>query len=106
WDVLVREAKEGLRAVPGRGIGYGALRYLTDAFEEFVSPRVSFNYLGHFDGTAYGSDSEGPLLRDAGFLQDGDTSPLDGPAYALDVVARVVGGRLVVEFGSVPGVFS
>ncbi|MBT2417102.1 amino acid adenylation domain-containing protein, partial [Streptomyces sp. ISL-24] len=107
WDVLVREAKEGLRAVPGRGIGYGALRYLADpAPVQDLHPQVSFNYLGQFDGTAYGSDAHGTLLREAGFLQDGDTSPLDGRAYALDVVARVVGGRLVVEFGSVPGVFA
>ncbi|TRV71682.1 amino acid adenylation domain-containing protein, partial [Streptomyces sp. 130] len=108
WDVLVREAKEGLRAVPGRGIGYGALRHLADpdfvadTLGDPVRPQVSFNYLGHFDGMT----ADSALYRAMLPHPRGEHSPLDGPAYALDVVARVVGGRLVVEFGSVPGVFS
>ncbi|MFC7447922.1 amino acid adenylation domain-containing protein [Rhodococcus daqingensis] len=47
--VAVKAVKEQLRAVPGNGIGYGALRYLTPAGAELsgtVAPQVLFNYLG------------------------------------------------------------
>src|SRR6185295_10843687 len=39
--------KEQIRAVPGRGLGYGALRYLTGTAPAVDAP-VSFNYLGQF----------------------------------------------------------
>ena len=50
-------AKERLRNVPGRGIGYGLLRYLGNpeaagllaAAPEAPAAEISFNYLGRFD---------------------------------------------------------
>ncbi|WP_037178410.1 non-ribosomal peptide synthetase [Rhodococcus sp. UNC363MFTsu5.1] len=45
----VKAVKEQLRAVPGNGIGYGALRYLSSSGVELaggVTPQVLFNYLG------------------------------------------------------------
>ncbi|MET4612838.1 amino acid adenylation domain-containing protein/non-ribosomal peptide synthase protein (TIGR01720 family) [Rhodococcus sp. PvR044] len=47
--VAVKTVKEQLRAVPGNGIGYGALRYLSPSGAELaggVTPQVLFNYLG------------------------------------------------------------
>ena len=51
----LKAIKEQLRAVPRRGIGYGVLRYLSEA-EEIAAPlralpgaQVSFNYLGQVD---------------------------------------------------------
>lgn len=47
--------KEQLRQIPGRGIGYGLLRYLSedpDIHRQLASrpqPQISFNYLGRFD---------------------------------------------------------
>ncbi len=46
--------KESLRAVPGRGLGYGLLRYLAgsetgERLAALPAPQVSFNYLGRFD---------------------------------------------------------
>jgi amino acid adenylation domain-containing protein/non-ribosomal peptide synthase protein (TIGR01720 family) len=52
----LRAVKETLRAVPDKGMGYGALRYLnSDAFvrESLNTDAVfslTFNYLGQFDG--------------------------------------------------------
>ncbi|HEX2288933.1 MAG TPA: condensation domain-containing protein, partial [Pseudonocardiaceae bacterium] len=42
---LLKSVKEQLRAVPGRGLGYGALRYLTptQALADQPHPQVSFN---------------------------------------------------------------
>ncbi|MFI9050850.1 amino acid adenylation domain-containing protein [Streptomyces sp. NPDC053427] len=105
WDVLVKSVKENLRSVPDRGLGHGALRHLTGALPA-RSPQVSFNYLGQFDTAGGSADSEGALFRETGFVQDGDTSPLDGRAYGLDVVGRVADGRLVMEWGWADGVFA
>ena len=55
WGATLKSVKEQLRAVPHRGLGYGALRYLaheTPAAAELARgprPQVSFNYLGQFD---------------------------------------------------------
>ena len=48
--------KEQLRAVPAKGIGFGVLRYLGDGdfahkLAALPQPRVTFNYLGQFDGS-------------------------------------------------------
>ncbi|UJB44383.1 non-ribosomal peptide synthetase [Streptomyces sp. A1-5] len=109
WGALVKSVKETLRGVPHRGLGYGALRYLGDPdsaageLGRTVRPQVSFNYLGQFD-TAVAPSGEA-LFRASDFVQDGDTSPLDARPYALDVVGRVVDGRLVMEWGWSDGVF-
>ncbi|MEV6150024.1 non-ribosomal peptide synthase/polyketide synthase [Nonomuraea sp. NPDC052129] len=46
----VKAVKEQLRAVPGRGLSYGALRYLGDQPRPdlAVAPQVLFHYLGRF----------------------------------------------------------
>ncbi len=47
--------RQQLRAVPGHGIGFGLLRYLSGdetvqaALSRIPAPQVVFNYLGHFD---------------------------------------------------------
>jgi len=50
---VLKRVKETLRAVPGRGVGYGVLRYLSpwqEALAAEPSPDVAFNYLGQVDG--------------------------------------------------------
>ncbi|MER8073807.1 condensation domain-containing protein, partial [Streptomyces sp. NPDC094034] len=106
WDVLVKSAKEQLRSVPGRGLGYGALRHLRRSVPE-IHPQVSFNYLGQFDtGTsaASGSSPQGPL-KEVGFIQDG-AGLLAGRDHALDVTSRVADGRLLVTFVWASGLFT
>ncbi|WP_152900853.1 condensation domain-containing protein, partial [Pseudomonas aeruginosa] len=51
----IKGIKEQLRAVPNKGIGFGALRYLGSAASQAALaglpvPRITFNYLGQFDG--------------------------------------------------------
>jgi non-ribosomal peptide synthase protein (TIGR01720 family) len=46
--------KAALRAVPGRGMGYGLLRYLSagegaQRLRQLPAPTVGFHYLGQFD---------------------------------------------------------
>uniref|UniRef100_UPI001CFAE68B non-ribosomal peptide synthetase n=1 Tax=Pseudomonas sp. MWU16-30317 TaxID=2878095 RepID=UPI001CFAE68B len=50
----IKAIKEQLRAVPDKGIGYGALRYLgdestQDALASLPQGQIVFNYLGQFD---------------------------------------------------------
>ncbi|MGH3907542.1 MAG: non-ribosomal peptide synthase/polyketide synthase, partial [Pseudonocardiaceae bacterium] len=88
WGATLKSIKEQLRTVPERGLGYGALRYLTgtSGLTDRPTPGVSFNYLGQFDWTSTGDD--GLLHAIRGGL-DGDASPETTRAHLLDVVGRV-----------------
>ncbi|MFD5905160.1 amino acid adenylation domain-containing protein [Streptomyces microflavus] len=50
----LKAVKEDLARVPGNGLSYGALRYLTDTGPTAAAPQVLFNYLGRFDAGAAG----------------------------------------------------
>ena len=56
----LKTIKEQLRAVPGKGLGYGLLRYLNDAtaaeLAGAAAPQLGFNYLGRFAAGAEGAD--------------------------------------------------
>ncbi|WP_372443350.1 amino acid adenylation domain-containing protein [Saccharothrix algeriensis] len=78
WGEALKSVKEQLRAVPGRGIGYGALRHFAGG--PACDPQVSFNYLGRFTGDQ----------RDLDLAADPD---MPRP-HLLDVVGRVQGDRL------------
>ncbi|MGW7557101.1 condensation domain-containing protein, partial [Streptomyces rimosus] len=100
WGALLRSVKEQLRAVPGRGIGYGALRHLSPAgapaevLAEGPQAQVSFNYLGQLTG-APGRD--GALLRDVRLGFGTELSPAEKLEYGLDIVAWVRNGQLEFE---------
>ncbi|MGW7537606.1 condensation domain-containing protein, partial [Amycolatopsis sp. NPDC054798] len=49
WGAVLKSVKESLRAVPDRGLGYGALKHLGNAPLPEPRPLVSFNYLGRLD---------------------------------------------------------
>ncbi len=92
----LKQVKEQLRRIPGGGIGYGVLRYLSDETElQGAGPvELSFNYLGQMD-----------QVLDTDSLFDGAAEPT-GPQrsergrqrYALEVTAAVAGGKLTVQF--------
>ncbi|GAA3595798.1 non-ribosomal peptide synthetase [Nonomuraea rosea] len=50
----LKSVKEHLAQVPGNGVSYGALRYLTGTRFDAPAPQVLFNYLGRFDAGASG----------------------------------------------------
>ncbi|MFI9050849.1 amino acid adenylation domain-containing protein [Streptomyces sp. NPDC053427] len=52
-----------LRDIPGRGLGYGALRYLAGApsLTAAATPQVIFNYLGRFDEAPADGRESGPF---------------------------------------------
>jgi len=85
WGDAIRQVKECLRAVPGKGIGYGLLRYFGDAptREALNLGEVSltFNYLGQFDGS----------------LADGLWQPADEPSGKGKDPAAPLGSRLIIN---------
>ncbi|MFI1741190.1 non-ribosomal peptide synthase/polyketide synthase [Streptomyces sioyaensis] len=92
WATALTSVKEQLRAVPGRGLGHGALRHLAGAPElaGAPQPRISFNYLGRFDWSADG----GGLIRGVRGGLDGAAAPESVRPHLLDVVGRVEDRRL------------
>ncbi|MEK1836200.1 MAG: condensation domain-containing protein, partial [Pseudomonas sp.] len=90
--------KEQLRAVPGKGIGYGVLRYLAgfEPLRELAPPRITFNYLGQFDGAFDAADGAllVPTADSTGEHQD-DDAPLGN---WLSVDGQVYGGELELSW--------
>jgi non-ribosomal peptide synthase protein (TIGR01720 family) len=92
WPAVVRAVRKQLRAVPGNGFGYGALRYLGALEPTGTPPRLSFNYLGQFDARAEDEDNS---LFGAGLPAIGaDHDPADPGEHLVDVVGEVAEGRL------------
>ncbi|WP_455926425.1 amino acid adenylation domain-containing protein, partial [Pseudomonas putida] len=91
----LKAIKEQLRHVPGAGIGYGVLRYLSPLagqLRELAPPRVTFNYLGQFDqqfaDSAFVAASESPGRTHAADAQLGNWLVFNG---------KVLGGCLQLE---------
>lgn len=88
--------KEQLREIPGRGLGFGLLRYLSPTgfsqgagWSSLPEPDVSFNYLGRVDQAM--PDSPGIRRRPS----IGNTrSPQDRRAHALAIEGKVLDGCL------------
>jgi non-ribosomal peptide synthase protein (TIGR01720 family) len=94
------EVKEQLRAVPQRGIGYGALRFLSGdwqhrpRFQSMPNPEVRFNYLGQFSDRYRG----GLLLGRATERYGVTISPRQHLPFLLDVNAFVFDARLSMQW--------
>ncbi|MDR6232871.1 non-ribosomal peptide synthetase [Pseudomonas oryzihabitans] len=96
----IKAIKEQLRAVPDQGVGYGQLRHLAGAevaarLAALPQPRITFNYLGRFDGQ-FGEDALlVPATEGTGAPQD-PGAPL---ANWLTVEGQVYGGQLSLQWG-------
>ncbi|ONH53354.1 non-ribosomal peptide synthetase [Pseudomonas cedrina subsp. cedrina] len=95
--------KEQLRAIPDKGIGFGALRYLgqpqvRDALARLPQPRITFNYLGQFDATFDGNEHQG-LFAPSGDAAGADQSPDASLGNWLEINGQVYGGELNLNWG-------
>ncbi|HZS20401.1 MAG TPA: amino acid adenylation domain-containing protein, partial [Pseudonocardiaceae bacterium] len=86
WGPTLKSIKEQLRAIPGRGLGYGALRYLAQAetLTKQPTPQVSFNYLGQFDWLT-GNGLFQAMREELVLAAD----PAQQRTHVIDVVGRV-----------------
>ncbi|HEX4546809.1 non-ribosomal peptide synthetase [Pseudomonas sp.] len=96
----IKTIKEQLRAVPDKGLSYGALRYLGDAqtaatMAAQVKPRITFNYLGQFDRQFDEAALFVPSAEGGGVAQD-PSAPLGN---WLTVEGQVYGGELSMNWG-------
>ncbi|MBL1100668.1 non-ribosomal peptide synthase/polyketide synthase [Streptomyces coffeae] len=98
WRDTLRSVKEQLRAVPHRGLGYGALRHLApdgsaaDALRAGPLPQISFNYHGQWD-VADGGTASG-LFREPLPVTGQDTPPGETRGCLLEITGAVQDGRL------------
>ncbi|MGW7573424.1 non-ribosomal peptide synthase/polyketide synthase [Streptomyces sp. NPDC054765] len=106
WRDTVRSVKEQLRAVPLRGLSYGALRHLApqSLLPEAPAPRVGFNYHGQWDIASGGRPDDEALYRAALPPAGQDTDPDETRTYLLDVTGVVQGGRLELGWTYPPAV--
>jgi non-ribosomal peptide synthase protein (TIGR01720 family) len=99
-------AKERLRAVPERGIGYGLLRWGNPEAARLLAPaptaEILFNYLGQADVGADIASAEGSLFRASTTGAGPNRSPLARRPYRLEIVGIVTAGRLriTLTYGS------
>ncbi|WP_377155074.1 amino acid adenylation domain-containing protein [Roseateles sp. UC29_93] len=99
WAEAIPAVSAHLRAVPNRGVGFGALRYLhADAAVRdslaAVRPGIAFNYLGQFDQTL----KEGTgftRARDSGGMARDENGPL--PNW-IEVIGQVMDGVLTMNW--------
>ncbi|KAA8703861.1 non-ribosomal peptide synthetase [Pseudomonas proteolytica] len=97
----IKQIKEQLRAIPNKGIGFGALRYLGDdqaraSLCELPEPRITFNYLGQFDGSFDSEDHA--LFAPSGESTGDEQSPQAPLANWLSINGRVYGGELSLNW--------
>jgi len=99
WRALIKSVRRQLRAVPGNGVGFGALRYLGSPSAlgrlpvETPGPQVVFNYTGQADpGSA--THQETGLYRsvEGSFGQEHD--PAERDPHLLEVLGDVTAGQL------------
>ncbi|HEX6471812.1 MAG TPA: non-ribosomal peptide synthase/polyketide synthase [Streptosporangiaceae bacterium] len=121
WRALVKSVRRQLRAVPGNGFGFGALRHLgpPDVRDRLSGPgpRVAFNYLGQWDARSPGSGEAAGAPPAAGAAQDAplyagshppigqEQDPAEPNVYALEVVGAVQDGRLECAWYYRPDVY-
>jgi amino acid adenylation domain-containing protein/non-ribosomal peptide synthase protein (TIGR01720 family) len=94
FAVTARRIAEGFAALPDKGLGYGALRYLGSEQARAAlaahTARVTFNYMGQFDQSFADDGLFKPAREHMGALQGADT-PL---ANWLEIVGQVYDGQL------------
>ncbi|WLH71423.1 non-ribosomal peptide synthase/polyketide synthase [Pseudomonas fluorescens] len=106
----LKQIKEQLRAVPEKGLGFGALRYLGDAeaqqaLSALPRPRITFNYLGQFDGSFEGGEQEG-LFAPSGDASGAEQS-LDAPlGNWLEINGQVYAGELKLNWSFSQAMFA
>jgi non-ribosomal peptide synthase protein (TIGR01720 family) len=101
WAGVIKAVKRQLRAVPGRGLGYGALRYLGDNLPAVALPQISFNYLGQFD-SASGEDG-GPFGADLPLIGE-DQDMAAERRWLIDVAGSVHDGRIGFSWTYCPAI--
>ena len=101
WAEIIKSIKETLRAVPRRGLSYGALRYLSAPDSPAAvlhgdpAPQISFNYHGQWDVATGGSQGFYRAQHDD---IGQNFAPESTRPYLLDVIGVVADGQLQLSW--------
>ncbi|MDF2796222.1 MAG: pvdJ, partial [Pseudomonas orientalis] len=106
----LKQIKEQLRAVPDKGLGFGALRYLGDAEAQqalaaLPRPRITFNYLGQFDASFDSAEQPG-LFVPSGDASGAEQSPQAPLGNWLEINGQVYGGELKLNWSFSQAMFA
>jgi len=106
----LKQIKEQLRAVPDKGLGFGALRYLGDAearqaLAALPRPRITFNYLGQFDASFDSAEQPG-LFTPSGDASGAEQSPEAPLGNWLEINGQVYGGELKLNWSFSQAMFA
>ncbi|PMU83333.1 non-ribosomal peptide synthetase [Pseudomonas sp. GP01-A5] len=93
----IKSIKQGLRLIPDKGVGFGALRFLGDeasrsALQALPVPRITFNYLGQFDASF--DKEQGALFSPASESAGEEQSAMAPLGNWLSLNGRVFDGAL------------
>ncbi|MBP2319885.1 amino acid adenylation domain-containing protein/non-ribosomal peptide synthase protein (TIGR01720 family) [Kibdelosporangium banguiense] len=91
WRDIVKSVRRQLRSIPGDGLGYGALRYLTDRLPSGPRPQVSFNYLGQFNSASAMESGLYRAVRTSIGREQDESAP---PEHLIDIVGEAGYGKL------------
>ncbi|MFI2511456.1 non-ribosomal peptide synthase/polyketide synthase [Streptomyces sp. NPDC018972] len=97
WRTLVKSVRRQLRAVPGNGLGFGALRTfgppeVRERLGRAAHGQVVFNYLGQWDARPENSGDGLVRAEHGSFGRHHD--PRDSGSHPLEIVGAVQRGRL------------
>ncbi|MEV7600679.1 non-ribosomal peptide synthase/polyketide synthase [Kitasatospora sp. NPDC089797] len=107
WRALVKSVRRQLRAVPGNGLGFGALRTfgppeVRARLTAGAPGQVVFNYLGQWDARPQ-TPGDGLVRAELGSCGQ-DHDPGDGGSHLLEVVGAAQHGRLAFTWHHRPAV--
>ncbi|MFE9450989.1 non-ribosomal peptide synthase/polyketide synthase [Streptomyces sp. NPDC006739] len=107
WRSLVKSVRRQLRAVPGNGLGFGALRTfgppeVRERLGTAALGQMVFNYLGQWDARPENAGDGLVRFEHGSFGQDHD--PRDSGSHLVEVVGAVQGGRLAFTWHHRPAV--
>jgi amino acid adenylation domain-containing protein/non-ribosomal peptide synthase protein (TIGR01720 family) len=90
-DAQLQSVKSQLRQIPDKGLGYGLLK---DQLAGLPQAHILFNYLGQFDQVVAGSRLFSFAPEPVGLWHH----PQGRRTHWIEVLARIVGGQLEVQF--------
>ncbi|MEV6977382.1 amino acid adenylation domain-containing protein [Kitasatospora sp. NPDC093806] len=93
WGEVLKSVKEQLRAVPGNGLGHGALRHLAEdgaRLADGPEPEIAFNYLGRLDS---GAEPRG-LLRGRLTAEGHERAPEQARTQLIEINGWIADGEL------------
>ncbi|MCU0289698.1 MAG: condensation domain-containing protein, partial [Acidobacteria bacterium] len=99
----IKTVKETIRKTPGNGIGYGILKYMTDAGKTMTTKRteIRFNYLGQFD-----QEVDNPLFSYCGQRTGSDVALENHMTTGIEINAMILSGILSVDINYNKEVFN